>query len=289
MDVRKTTPRTLKSEIRELLMATEEEEKEKKEIIVPWSSRAEKALVLPLLKRFDLHPIHLVPGDFLMSFIMMYNYLMTHEVAYVFLMGDRLEVTAAGFAAFHLSVPIIHMHGGVKNIITTLDDINRHVLTLWSDIQIVESRKAKRNVKKLCKAIGKEPNVYIGGITHLDDIIMDYSKVPKVPYNIILYNPTTRTNEVLNIVIGPNEDTKWYNNLPREQFLGLLEKCDRFISNSSSTIYEAPYFLKKRQIVNLGERNKNRTKCKAKNGGADKIANILYFNTRSDDKFEDER
>jgi UDP-N-acetylglucosamine 2-epimerase len=37
-----------------------------------------------------------------------------------------------------------------------------------------------------------------------------------------------------------------------------LKHCHKFITNSSSSYYEAPFFLKPEQIVKIGLRNQNR-------------------------------
>lgn len=217
----------------------------------------------------------------------------------VFITGDRIEMAAAACAAFHNHIPICHYFAGVLvDPLTTLDDLNRHCITLWSDIQLVESHECYRNVFRLLNSIGKQINCYIVGITHLENLEIDESLVPKEEYDLVLYNPTTLYKEdIVNIArkrfykntiwIGPNPDPsffdvkkvsetrsfwltpkgfkpnpilfKYYENLPRPQFLGFLKNCKRFITNSSSAIYEAPYFLKKEQIVIVGDRNKNRT------------------------------
>ena len=54
--------------------------------------------------------------------------------------------------------------------------------------------------------------------------------------------------------------TVFYDNVPRDEFFGLLKNCSEFITNSSVAYYEAPYFLKTEQIVRVGERNAGRTK-----------------------------
>jgi UDP-N-acetylglucosamine 2-epimerase len=72
----------------------------------------------------------------------------------------------------------------------------------------------------------------------------------------------------------------YYDNLPRPQFRGLLERCYRFISNSSCIVYEAPYFLEELRLVHVGTRNLERDKItNFEPGASDKIVDILrwYF------------
>jgi len=147
---------------------------------------------------------------------------------------------------------------------------------LWSEIQFVESNKCRFNINELLYRINKKPNCYVVGATHLEDLEIDESLVPNEEYDLVLYNPTTLKKdynalfikERKLIVIGKNPDPDVFNsitsppdydNLPRPQFLGLLKNCTRFITNSSAAIYEAPYFLRKDQIIMIGDRNKNRT------------------------------
>jgi hypothetical protein len=70
-----------------------------------------------------------------------------------------------------------------------------------------------------------------------------------------------------------------YSTVPRPQFLGLMQNCNRFIGNSSSMFYEAPYFLKKSQIIHVGVRNTGREYVKLKPGGSSQVVKILedYF------------
>jgi UDP-N-acetylglucosamine 2-epimerase len=122
------------------------------------------------------------------------------------------------------------------------------------------------------------------------------------PYDLVLYNTPTSLSEkeisndiasIWNIIqghqailIGSNPDgNEWeslkesayhyYDHLPRPQFLGLLKNCQRFITNSSCAITEAPYFLKPEQIVMVGDRNRNRPPVECKPGGSDRIVAIL--------------
>ena len=53
-----------------------------------------------------------------------------------------------------------------------------------------------------------------------------------------------------------NKSVKVYDNIPREDFLGLLNNCDVLVGNSSSGIIEASLF--KIPVVNIGIRQKNR-------------------------------
>ncbi len=63
--------------------------------------------------------------------------------------------------------------------------------------------------------------------------------------------------------------------LPRPQFLALMQHCQRFITNSSSALYELPYF-DVTKWVNIGHRNANRKPLRTvEPGGSKRIAQII--------------
>lgn len=199
-----------------------------------FSSRSDKVLV------DHLKEIELVPYK---------------EAEIVICIGDRKEIFELAYRAFIDHKKIIHYYAGaVSKYLTTYDDYLRPAITILSDIQWCESKRAARNVKKLCAVINKKPNIKIVGSNHLIDVELDYSKVPIEPYNLVLYNPCTKTKEVF---IGPNPDIQ-YGSLPQNQLLALIKECKMFLSNSSAIVYEAPFLINKKQIVWLGKRNKGR-------------------------------
>lgn len=169
--------------------------------------------------------------------------------------GDRVETHTLAVKAFLDHKYIIHYYGGIVNkYLTTYDDYLRHCITILSDEVWCENKKTAKIVKKLCKIINKQPHIKIIGSNHLLNVILDYEKVPDEPYNLVLYNPCTKIKEIF---IGPNPDIQ-YGSLPQNQLLALIKECKTFLSNSSSIIYEAPFLIKKDQIIHLGKRNKGR-------------------------------
>lgn len=291
-------------------------------ILVPVGCRSDEGLSKPIIKKLIESNFFKVgiyqlsdPGNFSKSYeeieSLVFGDCFSKLPDLVFITGDRIEMCAVACASFHHNVPIAHYFAGVLvDPMTTLDDINRHCITLWSDIQLVESVDCSKNVYNLFKSIGKKTNTHIVGITHLEDLEIDISLVPKHSYDLILINSICKENshtyEVKKefffdvkfrnltidwskvIWIGSNPDfsikstpksCKYYDNLPRSQFLGLLKWCTRFITNSSSAIYEAkPLGLKDDQIVIIGDRNKGRTKFEYKKQeklASEKIVKIL--------------
>ena len=287
-------------------------------ILIPIGCRSDEGISKPIIKRLNnndwcnILPYQLAPANFIESYNETLEEIRIFKPNCIFITGDRIEMTAAACAAFHKNIPIIHYGSGIVNTpISTFDDINRHCISLWADIALCEDMGSANKVGMLWLNIEKitpihadwgidkpnvlfqleERNIYIVGITHLDDLEIDESLVPKEPYDLVLYNPTTKYAEcpIIHldrdiIVIGPNADpwlTEWhlksnYDNLPRPQFLGLLKNCERYITNSSSAYYERSIMKEGSEIVMMGDRNKNRsTPTDLKGGASDKIIKII--------------
>jgi UDP-N-acetylglucosamine 2-epimerase len=301
--------------------------------------RSDAGLSAPIIKRciaaldeecnpiFDVKILELEPQCFGISYARTEDYFTVRgKPDLIFITGDRVEQCAAAACAFHNGVRIAHMYGGVINDpITTYDDIDRGVISLWADIHFVESLQCGYNVAEVTRTYISDmsinpirelasKNIFVCGCTHLDDLEIDELCVPsdyifqhgsanipvnKKEYDLILYNTPTKTDyskdiaqirELIegsySVLVSGNPDgeaelelveyvDEVHIDLSRAQFLGLLKNCSRFISNSSCTIYEAPYFLKPEQIIHIGERNKNRSKVVCKPGGSDKVVEVL--------------
>lgn len=304
---------------------------EKVRVLVPIGSRSDKGLSKPIIKRlqdddfFDVHTIELSDYDESFHYT---DSVLANAFDMIICTGDRMEMFAASLAAFFRNIPIVHVYAGIVNRDhPTKDEIYRHSISLMSELQFCESYEAENILFHFFNSIGKVPNAHVVGITHLDDLEIDETLVPRVGrsiqkwYNLILYNPLTNPKEAkkmrweierikteakfginLNIIIGSNPDgwtdgkryeleealglldnTTFYKNLPRPQFLGLLKNCQKFITNSSSALYEAPYFLKEDQIINIGVRNTKRTPIDiTKTGASSKIVKIIkeWWNNR---------
>jgi len=203
------------------------------------------------------------------------------EADYIIAVADRTETYDFILERFKENYPIIHLWSGEKSCFATHDDVWRHSMTLMSEMQLCTNERARERVEDLCFAVDKRPNAYVVGNVYLDGLETDESKVPKYPYNLVLYNPPTRftkkeVEEELTIVnkklkefkidyiwIEPNGDKfsdvvmqhVTHFTFPREEFLGLLKNCEHFITNSSCQYYEAKYLLKPEQIISVGRRN----------------------------------
>ena len=203
-----------------------------------------------------------------------------NEADYILACGDRKETFDFVLERYRENKKIIHLWAGDISQ-GTHDEVYRHSITLMSCVQLCTNSQSKEVVKKLCKAVNKRYFIFIIGNIMLDNLEVDESIKIEKPYDLILYNPPTLYNiekikeelDYINSIknknyiwIEANGDkeselvNKYTNskNLDRKIFLGLLKNCDRYITNSSSQYYEAPFFLKKEQIISIGERNIDR-------------------------------
>jgi len=199
---------------------------------------------------------------------------------YILAIGDRVETFDFVLEWFKKNKPIIHLWSGEISQ-GTHDEVYRHSMTLMSCLQLCTNEHAAARVMDLCRAVDKEHNIHVVGNVMLDDLTISERVVPIYPYTLVLYNPPTtytkdKVKAELDIVmqqvrelgrkviwIEPNGDLfsdvvtpfVTHNNLPRNQFLGLIKRCDYFITNSSCQYYEAPFLINKKQIKSIGVRN----------------------------------
>ena len=225
------------------------------------------------------------------------------EADYILACGDRTETFDFVLERFRENKPIIHLWAGECDASwSTHDECYRSFITFCSMLQLCTNPPAKNRVEMLCTAVGKKPNAHVVGNVMLDDLSVDESLVPKEPYVLVLYNPSTLLTEKeveseiaeictkfiddKKIWIEPNGDNfselvmpyVTHKNLPRKQFLGLMKNCRLFITNSSCQYYEAPSFLKPEQIVPVGLRNIERESKYVDmdiTGASDKIIELL--------------
>jgi UDP-N-acetylglucosamine 2-epimerase len=285
--------------------------KEKCKILTPVGCRSDAPLSKPIIERLEkqdwceIIPCNLNAGIFYGSYGHAEQTIWDFKPDILFATADRIEMAAAACAAFHNNVPIIHYFSGIVNEpLSTMDDLNRHVITLYSELQFCEDWESFKTTIKLLENIGKEPNTHIVGCSHFDNMELDNSFLPNEPYDLILYNPTTmyredyveiiKNRKYKNVIwLGSNPDSFWidtieaikkikipnikyYEEVSHEQFLSLLKNCQRIIGNSSAMHYYAPLWHKPENIIQVGDRNLNRsTNIKREAGASDKIVKIL--------------
>ena len=180
-------------------------------VLVPVGCRSDKGLSAPVIKRLIDKSIqtttaNLVSESYSQSYAIVEACILCNERPdIVLIFGDRIEMAAAAAACFNHNVPIAHVYAGIGNNIATLDDINRHVISMWSDIQFCESQAACHRVSSILIPAGKNTdNIHNVGITHLDDLKISEELVPECEYDLVLVNPET---------YGPNLKQKTIHNM----------------------------------------------------------------------------
>lgn len=236
------------------------------------------------------------------------------EAHYVMAVGDRWETYDFIFHCWQGGKKIIHLWAG-ECTPGCDDEIHRHAMTLMSDIQLCTNEHAKKRVEKLCAIGGKEPNATVVGNVMMENLILDDTVLQEAQlttggYDVILYNPfrghiiediaqikkVLIEGEIENIKgdkesgfktpfiwLRPNTDRGYeyimqFANSPcqsRPRFLSLIKHCRKFITNSSCAYYEAPFLIKKKQIIQIGLRNAERESKYAKMDIAGASDNII--------------
>lgn len=120
------------------------------------------------------------------------------KIKFILAVADRPEQMGGVLAAFHNRIPIGHLYAGDHNTISTFDDIHRHAITLYSQIQFCSSEEATANVRKLMLEAGLDSNAYTVGATHFDSIDLD--AITRRYRNSIFNFPNTKGGYVLVLI-----------------------------------------------------------------------------------------
>jgi UDP-N-acetylglucosamine 2-epimerase len=200
-----------------------------------------------------------------------YNY---HTADYIIAPGDRIETLHFIIDRYNENKPIIHLWAGEQSQ-GTHDETWRRFITEMSMMQLCTNNEAKQNLP--C-----QDNAYVIGNLMLDNLVVDESLVPGCVYDVVLYNPpTVLTPEKIQreirwiqkrvqpgfFWIRPNGDYQsclldgiWNTpTLSHPRFLGLVNRCNRFYTNSSCMYYEIPFLAPgPKKVVPVGVRNRCR-------------------------------
>jgi len=217
-----------------------------------------------------------------------------NNIDFVVVIGDRREIMFACLAFFIRGVKIYQLAAGdLSGKITLVDDYFRHLITIMTSKQVCFSDKSKKRADDLLEILGLPVNSAMYPNPSLSDINIDNASTSIFEsYDLILMHPQSLSraatlsdmHEVrrlidLNkrcVIIRGNKDLHFeifydlwnklqqegrvsiFNNVEKTEFISLLKNCERFITNSSCSFYEAPFFLKEEQIIRVGNRNKGR-------------------------------
>lgn len=124
------------------------------------------------------------------------------KVDYVLLLGDRKEMLAGALAAFDLSIPLFHIHGGDYTKSGHQDEIMRHLISILSSMHFPASAKSKERLIKL----GEVPSrIVVTGSPALDSVrahtFATRAKTEKMlgidgRYAVVLFHPNDREADV---------------------------------------------------------------------------------------------
>ena len=184
---------------------------------------------------------------------------------FLYLHGDRHELSAPAIAAAYQNVKIAHGEGGETT--STIDQKVRYAISTLADIHFPVTELAKQ---KLIQMGCKPDNVHVVGSTALDTLKdIDLSNNHTEPYIVVLQHPNTTDPEPIEpliealkripihkIFINPNvdagskamlrsihkQDAEFIKNLPPEEYARLIFNARCLVGNSSSFIKEASYF-----------------------------------------------
>ena len=218
---------------------------------------------------------------------------------------DRKEQIFVALAARMLNLRVTQIHAGDISREGCWDDQVRHMISLCCDYLFCNGEESAERARELVELTGSSAKVFEIGSTAFDDIEVDTSSCPEGEFDLVIYHPPTKRPDLIEkeldeiesiidkstIWIGPSGDPgsdqiiarakklekegkiRFYQNLPRPKFLGLLKQCSRALGNSSSFFLELPHFGKKH--IHIGVRNRGRGIVKIRTGGSDRIAEIL--------------
>lgn len=214
----------------------------------------------------------------------------------IVLLGDRYEILGAAQAAFFLSIPIIHLHGGEKTE-GAFDDSIRHCITKLSTYHVTSTEPYRQRVIQLGEqpkevfnlgAPGLENFLKLQLVSH-DDLLKDLNMTYFEKNILVTFHPVTGANDNISEVLEalskfpdvgqfislPNSDPGYshivaemkeyaqknknvflFSSLGQLRYSSLLKIVDLVVGNSSSGILESP-FVGTRSL-NIGERQKGR-------------------------------
>nr|BDT26844.1 UDP-N-acetylglucosamine 2-epimerase [Bacteriovorax sp. HI3] len=214
----------------------------------------------------------------------------------VVLLGDRYEILGAAQAAFFLSIPIIHLHGGEKTE-GAFDDVIRHCITKLSQYHITSTEVYRQRVIQLGEAPERVFNLGAPGLENfLKQNLMSKEELAKslgatfLSKNVLVtFHPVTGASEDISNLLRalekfpnvgqfislPNSDPGYskiatslkdyaaknpnvflFTNLGPLKYSSMLKIADLVVGNSSSGILESPFVGTK--TLNIGERQKGR-------------------------------
>ncbi|MCX6709504.1 MAG: UDP-N-acetylglucosamine 2-epimerase [Candidatus Woesearchaeota archaeon] len=216
------------------------------------------------------------------------------------LIGDRSEMLAGAVSAMNLSIPIVHISGGdvsghiiddcTRHAITKMSHIHL-AETRKSAGRILKMGEERKRVF----FVGN-PSLTFERMQRKESnrILSSFGIDSKLPFAILIYHPTPKDDakksiiEILSAIkeksiqtlaVYPNADSrcddvvlslesfarsnpfmKLQKSIPHEKFQAVMQRACFMIGNSSSALFEAPFF--RLPAINIGIRQERREKAK---------------------------
>ena len=212
---------------------------------------------------------------------------------------DLGHTLAGAIAASHLNIPVAHVHGGdvsggIDELIRHATTKFSHIHFPASELSAERLRMMGEEPWRIFM-FGAPGIDEIKNSKPIDEneLLEKYGLHPGETFFIVIQHPVTMEEDVgfqiretisaikelkkRAIIIYPNVDAggriiikayqtlgsepyiSMYKNIPRQDYLGLLNYASCMIGNSSSGIIEAPYF--RLPVINIGTRQRNRQRA----------------------------
>ena len=214
----------------------------------------------------------------------------------VVVLGDRGEMLAGAYAAVHLGIPVVHVHGGERS--GTVDELVRHAISKLAHYHFVATDGARERLIRM----GEKPeHVFVTGAPGLDDLTEKriarnelcaaQGLDSKRPIALVIFHPVlqeaqqagAQTTELMEGVLAagcqalcfaPNSDAgnpavrsaleryagragvKLVTHMARKDYISWMAAADAMVGNSSSGIIEAASLGL--PVVNVGSRQNAR-------------------------------
>ncbi len=274
-------------------------------ICVISGSRADAGLLQPVIdllradEYFDVEVFRISPPNFAGAYQDCAD-MFDDRPDMLLILGDRYEILAAAIAAHLQRIPIAHIGGGDVTL-GSYDDAHRDCISRMATIHFATSEKSAQRLQ--LRAIEEELPVYLDDIHMVGspgiDVIMRgewKTGVPAIakPYVVVNYQAETidgtvdlrAVNEAIagrkSLWIKPNpdagneklpENARW--NFSHHEYLNIIYHCDELIGNSSSLLYEAPFFDPPVKTRLIGKRQQGRVQPFGDGKASERIVEIL--------------
>ncbi len=267
-------------------------------IVVISGSRADAGLLQPVIdalradEYFDVEVFRISPPNFADAYQDCAD-MFDDRPDMLLILGDRYEILAAAIAAHLQRIPIAHIGGGDVTL-GSYDDAMRDCISRMATIHFATSHVSAATLLM----VDYRRAVCMVGSPGVDVIMRGEWKtgVPAIakPYVVVNYQAETidgtvdlqAVNEAIagrnSLWIKPNpdagneklpENARW--NFSHHEYLNIIYHCEELIGNSSSLLYEAPFFDPPVKTRMIGRRQQGRVQPFGDGKASERIVSIL--------------